>query len=128
MQYFRHVEEIEWAIELALEYGKPVAATMCPDPAGDAGGVPLQECAVRMARAGAHLIGVNCLYDPFMVLDIMKQFKEGLDKHLKPGEKRPYLMCQPLGYRTPDSDFYGWVNISDYPYCKLSEFKIPYSF
>ena len=27
-EFFRNVEEIEWAIELAKSYGKPVAATM----------------------------------------------------------------------------------------------------
>ena len=56
LQYFRNVEEIEWAIELALEYGKPVAATMCMGPKGDAAGIPVGECAVRMARAGTNLV------------------------------------------------------------------------
>ena len=56
LKYFRNVEEIEWAIELALEYGKPVAATMCMGPKGDAAGVPVADCAVRMAKAGANLV------------------------------------------------------------------------
>ena len=47
---------MEWAIELALEYGKPVASTMCMGPKGDASGVPAGECAVRMARAGSKLV------------------------------------------------------------------------
>ena len=27
-EFFRNIEEMEWAIELAKSYGKPVAATM----------------------------------------------------------------------------------------------------
>ena len=46
---------MEWAIEVALEFGLPVAATMCIGPLGDESGVGAGECAVRMARArGAH--------------------------------------------------------------------------
>ena len=29
MQYFHNIREMEWAIDLALRYNKPVAATMC---------------------------------------------------------------------------------------------------
>ena len=35
MEYFNNIEEMEWAIELALTYNKPVAATMCMGPNGD---------------------------------------------------------------------------------------------
>ena len=35
VQYFEYIEEMEWAIELALSYNKPVAATMCIGPGGD---------------------------------------------------------------------------------------------
>ena len=38
---------MEWAIELALRYGKPVAATMCMGPTGDGAGTSPGECAVR---------------------------------------------------------------------------------
>jgi len=31
-EYFRNILEMEWAIEVALEYGLPVAATMCMGP------------------------------------------------------------------------------------------------
>ena len=37
------------------------------------------ECAVRMARAGARIVGVNCLFDPFLCLDTLRQMKEGLE-------------------------------------------------
>jgi len=31
-EYFRNILEMEWAIEVALEYGLPVGATMCMGP------------------------------------------------------------------------------------------------
>ena len=46
---------MEWAIEVAKEFGKPVAATMCIGPISDKKGVSTGECAVRMCRAGALL-------------------------------------------------------------------------
>ena len=33
-----------------------MAATMCMGPKGDAAGIPVGECAVRMARAGTNLV------------------------------------------------------------------------
>ena len=39
---------MEWAIEVALEFGLPVAATMCIGPEGDESGRSVGECAVRM--------------------------------------------------------------------------------
>ena len=46
------MEEIEWAIEVAKETGKPVGGNMCIGPEGDMHGVSTAECAVRMAKAG----------------------------------------------------------------------------
>ena len=43
---------MEWAIEVAMESGLPVAATMCIGPDGDMHGVTAGDCAVRMAKAG----------------------------------------------------------------------------
>merc|ERR1711974_424850 len=97
-EYFRNILEMEWAIEVALEYGIPVAATMCIGPVGDESGVGVGECAVRMAKAGALLVGVNCLFDPFICLEVLKTMKVALDAF----ELTPYLMAQPLGYRVPD--------------------------
>ncbi len=111
-EYFRNIEEMEWAIEHALSYNKPVAATMCIGPNGDEDGISLAECAVRMAKAGAHLIGINCLFGPFMILDCMKIMKEALDKE----GLKTFLMCQPLGFRTPDAGHFGWVNLPEFPY------------
>lgn len=55
LQFFYHVEEIEWAIEEALKTGIVVAATLAIGVKGDMNGVPPGECAVRMAKAGAHV-------------------------------------------------------------------------
>jgi len=52
VQYFEHVEEMEWAIEVATSTSLPVAATMCIGPDGDMHGVSTGDCAVRMAKAG----------------------------------------------------------------------------
>ena len=84
---------MEWAIEHVKTYGKPVAATICIGPSGDEDGVSLGECAVRMARAGADLVGLNCLFDPFIMLDCLKVMKQALDDQ----GLKPYLMSQPLG-------------------------------
>ena len=109
---------MEWAIELALSYGKPVAATMCIGPTGDGSGVTPGECAVRMARAGAPIIGVNCLFDPFICLETVRMMKEALDAE----GLTPFLMAQPLGFRTPDAGRFGWITLPEFPFCKISVF------
>ncbi len=105
---------MEWAIELALEYGKPVAATMCMGPPGDGDGIGPGECAVRMAKAGAHLVGVNCLFDPYITIETVKLMKAALDEE----GLKPYLMCQALGFMTPDvrNEHYGWAQLPEFPY------------
>ena len=89
-----------------------MAATLCVGPNGDCDGVSLGDCAVRMAKAGADIVGLNCLFGPFVMLDCMKLMKEGLDK----AGLKPHLMCQPLGYRVPDAGHFGWINIPEFPY------------
>ena len=44
----------------------PVCASMCIGPPGDARGISVEECAVRMARAGADVIG-KCVVDSLML-------------------------------------------------------------
>jgi len=111
-EYFRNILEMEWAIEVALEYDIPVAATMCMGPGGDDSGVGVGECAVRMAKAGALLVGVNCLFDPFICIEVLKSMKVALDAF----ELSPYLMAQPLGYRVPDGGSFGWVEVPEFPF------------
>jgi len=111
-EYFHNIKEMEWAIELALTYGKPVGATMCIGPTGDGAGVSPGECAVRMARAGAPIIGINCLFDPFICLETVRMMKKALDDE----GLSPFLMCQPNGYRCPDAGTYGWATLPEFPY------------
>ena len=47
----------------------------------------------RMAKAGAQLVGVNCLFDPNILLDVMSDMKQSLELF----NLDPYLMIQPLG-------------------------------
>ena len=73
-----------------------------------------------MARAGATLVGVNCLFDPFITLENLKKIKTALDS----ADLKPFLMVQPLGYRTPDGGHFGWVDLDEFPYgnsCILSK-------
>jgi len=111
-EYFHNIEEMEWAIELALNYGKPVAATMCMGPTGDGSEISPGECAVRMAKAGAPIIGINCLFDPFICLETMRMMKAALDAE----GLTPFLMIQPLGFRTPDAGRFGWITLPEFPF------------
>ena len=44
-----------WAIEVCRKSGLPVVASMCIGPEGDLHGNSAGECAVQMAKAGAHV-------------------------------------------------------------------------
>lgn len=112
VEYFHNIEEMEWAIELALSYNKPVAATMCMGPTGDGKKTSPGECAVRMAKAGAKIVGINCLFDPFCCLETLRQMKEALDAE----GLQVHLMAQPLGYKTPDVAPFGWITLPEFPY------------
>jgi len=113
-EYFEHVEEIEWAIEVCKETGKPVASTMCIGPKGDLHGVSAAECAVRMAKAGANVVGVNCHFDPFVSLETVKLMKQGLEEAGL--LDKVFLMCQPLAYHTPDAGKQGFIDLPEFPF------------
>eukprot|EP00058_Branchiostoma_floridae_P006727 XP_002592215.1 hypothetical protein BRAFLDRAFT_123950 [Branchiostoma floridae] len=97
-EFLGHVEEAEWVIELMKTKGKPVACTLRTGPKGDCAGIPAGECAVRMADAGADVVGVNCQYDPNTCLKTLEAMKTELDKR----GLSPYLMVQPLGFHCPE--------------------------
>jgi len=111
-EYFEHVEEAEWAIEVCKEINKPVAANLCIGPEGDLHGVSTGDCAVRMVKAGADIIGVNCHFDPTISLEAMRLMKEGLEK----AGLKCHLMVQPLGYRTPDVSKQGFIDLPEFPF------------
>jgi betaine-homocysteine S-methyltransferase len=112
-EYFEHVEEMVWAIETCKKVSKlPIAATMCIGPEGDLNGVSAGDCAVRMAKTGADIVGINCHFDPFMSLECIKKMKDALsDAGLK-----VHLMCQPLGYMTPDTSKQGFIDLAEFPF------------
>ena len=85
-----------------------------------------------MARAGAKIIGVNCLFDPFLCIETLTEMKAALDEAGEdtsvihdnvltlhyvtiPG-LNVHMMAQPLGYRTPDVGRFGWVTLPEFPY------------
>jgi len=111
-EYFEHIEEMEWAIEECRKTKLPVGANMCIGPEGDLHGVSAAECAIRMAKAGAHIVGVNCHFDPFVSLEAMKKMKAGLDA----ADLHPYLMVQPLAYHTPDAGKQGFIDLPEFPF------------
>uniref|UniRef100_F7DS96 Betaine--homocysteine S-methyltransferase n=1 Tax=Ornithorhynchus anatinus TaxID=9258 RepID=F7DS96_ORNAN len=111
-EYFEHVEEAVWAVEALKESGKPVAATMCIGPEGDLHGIPPGECAVRLVKAGASIVGVNCHFDPTTSLKTVKLMKEGLER----AKLKAHLMAQPLAYHTPDCGKQGFIDLPEFPF------------
>ncbi|XP_012520031.1 PREDICTED: S-methylmethionine--homocysteine S-methyltransferase BHMT2 [Propithecus coquereli] len=111
-EYFEYVEEAVWAVEVLKESGKPVAATMCIGPAGDMHGVTPGECAVRLAKAGASIVGVNCRFGPGTSLKTVELMKEGLGA----AGLKAHLMVQSLGLHTPDCGKGGFVDLPEYPF------------
>jgi len=111
-EYFEHIEEMEWAIEVCKESKLPVAATMCIGAEGDMHGISAGECAVRMAKAGADVVGLNCHYDPFKMLEAIAVMKQALDA----AGLKPYLMTQPLAYHTPDAGKQGFIDLPEFPF------------
>lgn len=114
-EYFEHIEEMEWAIEVCAETNLPIAASMCIGPDGDMHGISAGECAVRMVKAGANVVGVNCHFDPFISLDAVQVMKDALEKE-NLLNKPTYLMCQPLGYYTPDASKQGFIDLPEFPF------------
>ncbi|XP_038066766.1 betaine--homocysteine S-methyltransferase 1-like [Patiria miniata] len=116
-EFFINIEEAEWAIQAMAEIGVPVACTMRIPSRGDAAGHSPQECAVRMAKAGASVVGVNCMYDPDICLETIALMKEGLKEA---GLDQTYLMVQPLGFHTQDpgliEDRRGYNALPEMPY------------
>ena len=114
LEFFRNVTELEWAVEVCLGSGLPVGAMLCMGPGGELGGASVEQCAVRIARAGASLVGVNCLFDPQICLTMMERMKSALeDAGLA---SSTYLMAQPMGWRAPDATSWGHSALPEFPF------------
>ncbi|XP_013406704.1 betaine--homocysteine S-methyltransferase 1 [Lingula anatina] len=113
-EFFGHVEEAEWAIEVMKSCGMPVACTLRIGPRGDLVGVPPGECAIRMAKKGCDIVGINCSFDYHTELKTIKMMKDALAAE----GLSPYLMTQPLGYHVPevDNNVIGYYDLPEYPY------------
>ncbi|XP_076333424.1 betaine--homocysteine S-methyltransferase 1-like [Tachypleus tridentatus] len=111
-EYFEYVEEIVWAIEVCKETKLPVAATMCIGPEGDLHHTSCGECAIKLVKAGADVIGVNCHFDPFVSLESMKLMKKALDVE----GLKAHLMCQPIAFLTPDVGKQGFIDLPEFPF------------
>ncbi|XP_035214876.1 betaine--homocysteine S-methyltransferase 1-like [Stegodyphus dumicola] len=111
-EYFEHIEEMEWAIEVCKETDLPVAATMCIGTEGDLHNKSVGECAVRMAIAGADVVGLNCHFDPFKMLEAIAMMKTALSA----AGLKPYLMSQPLAFHTPDAGKQGFIDLPEFPF------------
>ncbi|KAB7500229.1 Betaine--homocysteine S-methyltransferase 1 [Armadillidium nasatum] len=85
---------------------------MCIGPEGDLHGHSVGECAVRMAKAGAKVVGINCHYDPFVTLKALKMMKEALTKE----NLKVHMISQPLAYHTPDAGKQGFIDLPEFPF------------
>ncbi|CAL8346560.1 unnamed protein product [Lota lota] len=112
VEFFKHVEEAVWAVEVMKTGGKPVGATLCISPQGDKDGTPPGECAVRLVRAGADMVGINCHLDPLTCVRTVKLMKEGLEK----AGLKAHLIVQPLGFHTPECNHSGYTTLAEYPF------------
>lgn len=111
-EYFEHVEEAVWAVEVLKKSGLPVCANMCINSEGDLHGVSTGDCAVKLVKAGADVVGVNCHFDPVISLAAVKLMKDALEK----AGLKAHLMCQPLAYLTPDVSKQGFIDLPEFPF------------
>ncbi|XP_065188464.1 betaine--homocysteine S-methyltransferase 1-like [Sycon ciliatum] len=111
-EYFEYLEEAVWAVEVLKESSLPVACSLAIGPEGDMAGVTPGDCAVRLVKAGAEIVGVNCHFDPFKSLETVRLMMEGI----KAAGLSCHYMCQPLGYHTPDAGRQGFIDLPEFPF------------
>ena len=59
-------------------------------------------------------MGINCHFDPQMTLVGMRKMKQALEA----ADLKPFLMCQPLAFRTPDANKQGFIDLPEFPFSK----------
>ena len=62
--------------------------------------------------SGAQIVGINCHFDPDMVLAGLRKMKVALDAE----GLKPFLMSQPLGFHTPDAKKQGFIDLPEFPF------------
>lgn len=90
---FDYLQEALIAVKAIHEAGLAAMITMEMSEAGSADGHSPEECARRLAEAGAAIIGVNCSYDPCTSIAVAARMRSAAAVH---------IACQPAGYRTAD--------------------------
>lgn len=81
------------ATERALRTGLPVVTTMAfENEPRSYEGDSAADCARKLADAGAHVVGVNCLRPPEHTLPLVREMREAVSVH---------VACQPAAFRTP---------------------------
>ena len=112
---FSYLGEALLFVERARRTALPVMVTMSFErlPAQSYEGDSPADCAKRLADAGAHIVGVNCLNGPAQQLPIAKEMREAVTA---------FVATQPVGYRTSDElpDFTAYEN---FPYA-LDEMQV----
>jgi len=110
-EYYEHVEEAVWACETLLPTGKTIAASLCIGEKGDLHGIRTEDCARKLADAGAQVIGLNCHFGPY-------ELNRGMEKVAKALQDYPgvHMIVQPLAYHTPDALVQGFIDLPEFPF------------
>jgi betaine-homocysteine S-methyltransferase len=82
------------AVERIQKSGLPSMVTLCFEekPVCYEGFGPV-ECAKRLKDAGADIIGINCLRNPYTTLPLIEEMRKSISG---------YIACQPAAYHTPE--------------------------
>jgi len=113
-EYYEHVEEAEWHVEAIKEFmpGMTVCASLAINEFSDVHGVETGECGVRLAKAGADVVGINCHFDPFRCLLAVKKMIAAC----KEAGLKCHFMIQPLAFMTPDASVQGFIDLPEFPF------------
>ena len=103
---FIHLEEALIALQAIRQSKLPAMITMNIGHGGSRDGHSPEECARKLTGEGAAIVGVNCSYDPTVLLEVARRMKSVVDVP---------VACQPLAYATPDPET---------PFTELKEFPL----
>lgn len=114
-EYYEHVEEAVWHVETVKEEmpDTPCCVSLCINENSDVHGVETGECGVRLAEAGADVVGINCHYDPFRCLNAVKKMVRAVREA---GFDKVHFMIQPLAYMVPDASVQGFIDLPEFPF------------
>lgn len=109
------MEEAEWHVEAVKEFmpGMPVCVSLAINEDSDVHGTSTAECGVRLAKAGADVVGINCHYDPFRCIDAVKKMIAAVKEA---GFPDVHFMVQPLAFMTPDASVQGFIDLPEFPF------------